>query len=599
MAFIPAALTLLEEALVVGSKVGPVLGPIFETITGAAAVSSAVRSAATSAPVVPSTTATPGATDESLGVRLANADIDPNVIHAIASAPQLPAPPPSLDGSIRGRPRLTRQYFEQKNGGDYLLPDQQTALFNQELSLIASFFGSTPARIGGIPEFASLASNAVLGRGPTFTFRSGTDLSRDMSYVLKSEQTLADLAQSSPALASAVEQARSDYELKLGGVVPSASWFEVLARRGISRQRIEAAWNRINGPGGDNPSTRAVFRRWMTDRLLPGAAGSAVTFLLEKFMNTPSGPQASVAAAPQEINNRTVSVDDTYVDFDVARDSLLAKEVSDAIRAITLGDEASSVIGSQSWRSQLVPLPGSVHWTPNTYDDSGLNDARPLPVRIPAAGPDIITYPGDAIYNRGLSGDFMTETLDDPSAHRSSTGLRLDMPPIPKRTKLAPYLIVPDDQPPNGYTGVYHMHNVRPYFPAIHETAQHLDHMVSQTYDPSMVATVPSFVSPVTSSAGNLYGRDQRGYKNTLESAPNVVGAGFDVSDTERRLVDNSTMEDSSAPYPSAYFQNDQQTQRERLSVSREIPTSNMSNPVFANVGAQRPVGPISTVQPL
>lgn len=575
----------LEEALQMGSKfLFPLLADaMFTSTVAGSSLSSGRSNVPVQANPGSAPAATPASSDSNLRSRLNNAGVDPELVTGIANAPLIPPPPPSTGTATPLPP--TREYFEAKNadiGLSGLTAQQTDILFRNELESMAAFFQTTPESIGSVAELASLASNAVTGAGPVFTYWYGQRVARDMTFMMKAEQSIADLALRSPPISAALNQARSDYELKIGGPVSLDRFVQSLGARGISAPRIERAWNRINGPHGDNPSTRAVFRRWVTDRLLPGAAGSTVTFLLERLMQN-----VTSSGAPLETNNRTPP------DPETIRNDLLSQELRDVFTSMNLGDEASGIIGSQSWNSRLSPLPGSVQWTPNPTQWSGLNDDSPLPYRVPTAGPDTITYPGDTIYSRGLQGDAFSEKLNDVRASSGNTTLALPTPAVPTRTNLAPYLYVPDNslRPRN-------MRPVAPYFPAIHETARGTDHLVSQTYDSTMVANLPGFVTPVTSSAGNLYGRDQRAYRTPLDSAPNIVGAGFDIEDTERRLVENVGMQDESvqSPPPTAYFNNDQQTMTQRTKEVPYVPPGMQRNPAFQNVGAQQPTAPI---QPL
>jgi len=590
------ALLALEEAFTIGAKyVAPLL---FESLFTSTVAGSSLASGRSNVPVQTNPGATPSNTDPGLADRLRTGGVDPGLVAGIANAPLIPPPPPAVGTSAPMRP--TREYFETKNqeaGIRGLTAEQTDVLFNNELDAMAAFFNTSRESIGGIAELATIASNAVTGNGPVFTYWYGQRVARDMTYIMKAEQAIAELAAQSAPISRALAQARSDYEMKLGGQISPENFIRSLAARGVSAPRIERAWARVNGSRGDNASTRAVFRRWVTDRLLPGAAGSAVTFLLERMMGT---------GAPLESRNvSTKEPDDTKDDWDAARNDLLSRELRDVFASLDLGDEASGVIGSQSWNSRLSPLPGSVQWTPNPSLPTGLADSSPLSFQSPMdASPDITTYPGDTIYNRGLTGDILSERLDDNRAQSGPMSLNLTPPPAPTRTGLPPYLIVPDKTWQPGSMKVSHNHVMRLHFPNIHDVARDSDHLVSQTYDSSMVANLPSFVTPVTSSAGNLYGRDQQAYRNPLDSAPNITGAGFDVWDTERRLVEDVTMVDnstSSSP-PAAYFREDQQSMAERTKETPYVPPASQRDPVFANVGAQRPVAPIQplpTARPL
>lgn len=589
------ALLALEEAFTIGSKfVAPLL---FDSIFTSATAGSLLSNGRGSVPVQSNPSATPtSASDPNLlANRLRTSGLDPTVVSSIATSPLQPPQPEYPTGRTPARP--TRADIEAKYGtftdsnADYVLQN--------EVSAIAAFFQTTPDAIAAIPELSAIATNAITGEGPVFTRWMGQRLARDMNFIMNAEESLVRMSSQAPVLARALAESKSDYELKLGGPISSINFFRSIAANGVSRSRIESAWNRIVGPIGDNPSTRAVFRRWLTNRLLPGAAGSAVTYLLDQILSRTGQPTPGVSV-PQETSNREFRPTDYSVEQ--AREDLLSKELQDAFRQIQIGDEAQNIIGSQTWNSKLSPPVGSVQWTPNTFNDSGLNDERPLPLRFASTAPDVPSYPGDSIYSAGLTGDTLSERLYDPRANTKNVSMRLPDIPPPARTSMAPYLVVPNDAPPPGSMGIHHMHNTKPYFmfPAIHESARETDHMVSQTYDPSMVATLPSFVTPVTSSAGNLYGRADRAYRNTLESAPNVTGLGFDTQETERRMVESVAMEDEGrpAPYPQAYFKNDQQTTYTHDTATPYVPISNASNPVFANVGARVPVAPLGAPSP-
>ena len=580
------ALVALEQAVALGSKVaGPL---IMDAILGTGIMGSALAGRfnnTTSIPSAPPSNAPPPQqpSDANLRVRLDQANITPEVLVTIANQPVVP---PSAANNPNNS-RVTRQdYLEGK--GRELRPSDIQSILSTERAVIAQFFNTSAERVAAIPELDEFAMNAVTGAGPVFSRDIGQQVARELMQLTGAEDRLLSMVRSAPRspVALAITRARSDYEMKIGGPVTLEQFVETLAARGTSGPRIEAAWQRISGPLGGNPATTAVFRRWVLDRILPGAAGSAVTYALERIASS---------VVPSEHNNRNVTVEDI-------RQELLDHELRTAADELDIGDEARSVVGSASWYDKLSALPGSVQWTPNTSTDTGLSvDPYPAPIVPPIMG-DIITYPGDGVFSRKLRGDTLSERPDDTRAMKRVTGLKVADLELPKRTGLPPVLVIPDAPKFNGL-GMHATHGQpTPYFPAIHQTARQTDHIGSQTYDTTMVANVPSFVSPATSSAGGLYGRDSRAYRNPLDSAPNVTGIGFDAQETERRLVEAIGVSDGSTNPPTTSPQTNPFADDQRSYQSRQepafVPVGDMTNPLFANVGAQQPVKP-STQQPL
>lgn len=538
----------------------------------------------TSVPSAPPSNAPPPQqpSDPDLRIRLDQANITPATLVQIANQPVVPP----LPTDVLNNSRTTRQdYLEGKNRE--LTSSDRQAILSTERAVIAQFFDTRPEMIANIPELDEFAMNAVTGNGPVFSRDIGQQLARELMQLTGAEDRLLATITSAPRspIAIAVTSARSDYEMKIGGPVTLEQFVHTLAARGTSGPRIQAAWRRISGPLGGNPATTAVFRRWILDRILPGAAGSAITYALERIANS---------VVPGEHNNRNVTVEDI-------RQELLDHELRTAAEELDIGDEARSVVGSASWYDKLSALPGSVQWTPNTATDTGLSvEPYPAPIVPPIVG-DIITYPGDNVFSRNLTGDMLSERLDDTRAAKRVSVVKIPELPIPKRTGLPPELVIPN-APVSSGLGVRSFHRVNAYFPAIHEKARTTDHIGSQTYDTTMVANVPSFVSPATSSAGGLYGRDSRAYHNPLDSAPNITGIGFDTQETERRLVEAIGVSDGSSNLPVASaplnpFVDDQRSYQSRQEPAF-VPIGDMSNPVFSNVGAQQPVKP-STQQPL
>lgn len=573
----------LEQALMVGSKVGlPLIMDALFTTTAAGSLLGRAYNSSNSVPTPAPAPQQP--TQSTMRANLIGAGVNPEVVTAIANAPVVPP----LTSDPVNNDRRTWEQMDAKRESD-LSAEQINELVHGEMGAIAQFFQIDPGIISKIPELSSLVSNAVTRRGPVFSRQLGQELARNMDFVMQTEDRLASLMVEDPAFANSVNQARSDYELKIGGPVPILNFINRLTQSGVSGSRVLRAWRQVNGPRGGNPGTSAVFRRWVLDRILPGAAASAVTYALERVYST---------AFPGEENNRVVTVEDI-------RKELLDSELRQAANDLDIGDEARHVIGSASWYDQLPPLPGSVQWTSNTSSDTGLSvDPYPAPIVPPIMG-DIITYPGDAVFTRKLKGDVLSERIDDTRASKRASVVKIPDLELPRRTGLPPQIVVPDAPVSNGL-GVRATHGrIKPYFPAIHETARSTDHIGSQTYDTTMAANVPSFVSPTTSSAGGLYGRDSRAYRTPLDSAPNVTGIGFDTQETERRLVEaigvsDGSMNPPATTTPSAStnpFASDQRSYQSRQDPAF-VPIGDMTNPVFSNVGAQQPAKP-SAQQPI
>lgn len=572
------ALVALEQAFAIGSKVAMplIMDALFTTAASGAAVATQLnRNGSAAAPTSSAPAQQPSG--PTLRYRLNEAGINPDTVVAVANNPVVP---PLTTDPINNR-RLTWDAVDAKRASD-ITPEQSRDIVDREMDAIAEFFQTTPQAIARLPELSSIAYNAVTGTGPVFSRSFGQQMSRDMSFIIRAEDTLTGLMLISAPLAKSVMDAKSDYELKLGGPITLDRFVSTLGANGISGRRIMDAWQRTIGPLGGNPATSTVFRRWLLNRVLPGAAASAATFLMK---------QIAMPMIPSEF--RSASMEDV-------RKELLEHELRQAADELDIGDEARSVIGSASWADRLSPLPGSVTWTSNTSADTGLSvDPYPLPIPAPIMG-DIITYPGDAVFSRKLKGDLLSERLDDNRAFKRASVLDIPELELPTRTGLPPDLVVFEQSGPNK-SGIHATHGNRytMRFPAIHETARTTDHMGSQTYDTSMASTVPSFVSPATSSAGNLYGRENRAYRNALDSAPNVTGIGFDTQETERRLVEAIAVTDDSTPKEPAAtittppinpFFNDQRSYQSRQTDTSFVPIGDMSNPVFANVGAQQPV---------
>lgn len=594
MAFIPA---LTEALAITGKVVGPSL--LSAVIPSLAVGSMLSQSHNTVAAPTATPVAQPGPSVP-LRVRLAEAGIDADSILASGMDPL--QPPPASGNRANGRNMYSREYYEGKQGDEALNVDQFMTLYNNEMALIAEFFQIDRRAVPEIPEMKSFVMDYIFNNGPAFTRELGQRMARDLSNQIRREDGLLSVVESSQPLRRSFMEAKSDYELKIGGPVTAERFAQTLAAQGVSGRRVFEAWRRTRGPIGGNVATAALFRRWLLDRVLPGAAASAVTFALERI----AGRGNPGSAPPVEYTDRAkggvvqVEDDTPRLSMETIQNELLDRELLQAASELDIGDEARAVIGSASWLDRLAPLPGSVQWTPNASVDTGLSvDPYPVAPPPPVFG-DIITYPGDSVYTQTLQGDMLSERSDDVRARKRSSVVDLPDLPLPKRTNLSPELvIVPGHSAGNGLQSVNNnTRHSRALFPAIHENARQLDHIGSQTYDTTMAANVPSFVSPATSSAGGLYGRENRSYRNPLDSAPNVTGIGFDTQETERRLVEVGSVTDGSLPTnfspdsttPSTNpFANDQRSYQSREKDTSFVPVGDMSNPLFSNVGAQQP----------
>lgn len=575
------------------------------------------------------TTAPPAAnfqtgSDGSMRVSLRDANISPGTIMARAREPvHVPAPPtPRIydeNGNyVSGGSSSSRYIRSVDQIDDGISEREYDEIMAQEYRLMADFFETTPDAIARIPELQRLALGAVTGVGPVFSSIVGRRMAQDIERVMRSEDdtlrksygpSTSYMSEAGP-IARALHEAKGDYEMSLGSYISDTTFANRLEANGVSMPRIARAWERVSGALGNNTATRAVFRKWVVQRLVPGAAGSALSYVLEQGWNAMRGPRNGVpgVAAPSETRNENV---DASMSYDDARGRMLDYEISQVLRGLDVGDEAASVIGSASWKDRLRPLADSVQWVVNSSSDTGVSDFTIPHIPYQVRNGDLISFPGDGIFTKRLSGHDMTERIADTRATKKAT--RLNVPEVFLSTESqaaadpppSTELIIPGPPKANGL-GVRNFHRTGVIFPSVHEQARTMDHLSSQSYDTTMVPSVPSYVSPATSSAAPRYTGENRGYKNQLDSAPNVVGIGFDTSQTERRLVEDAAVSDgsSAATTPPPVEQSDAtegaQTTNPRDSEAkrdtRSVPVAEISNPVFSNVGTQVPQRPLESI---
>jgi len=600
------ALLVFEEALGIGAKyAAPYLMDLAMNVGQMGAIGGAALSAGRSS----SSFSDNNLEDNSLRARILRRNFDPDVVAAIANHVRVPPPPPGptpvvtdangnyvSGGSVSSNSVRVNRTREELDAG--ISDEEFKRLIDQERNLIANFFGTTVETVAAIPELNMLALPAVTGVGPIFSRTVGQRAARDMLNRMNYEDELLRLSRG--PLAQAMTEAKLDAEMKSGVPISNQAFAGMIHNSGVSASRIVQAWQRISGSIGNNPATRAVFRKWMADRLLPGMAGSGLTYVLEQIRNQ-IGSDASMpgTTVPQEGRN---SSEDRTVSVEEAQRLLLDHEIARALDGIDIGDEASHLKGSTSWKDRLLPMPGSVHWTVNPTDNNGSAGSflptgalrSAFPEEIPRSSPV-----ESRVFDEKLRGNFYTTRQNVPEANRRKTAIPITQVNFPtiqppnEETLSVPggRLVVPKNPSSEGLglRGV----RQKPYFIADHERAREMDGMVTSAYDTTMVPALPSSVGATTSSKSELYTGPNAGYKGRLDYNPNVVGIGSDEINTEEQIIEQSIMHDESRQTQRLPGQMDT---REDASLPRFVPPAEATNPVFRNAEKQQPLAPLQGV---
>ncbi len=323
--------------------------------------------------------------------------------------------------------------------------------------------------------------------------------------------------------------------------IPSRSIFvRTLQRARVTADRMRRIGQKIIERYGDTQQARAVARKWLLDRVMPGA-GAAAAYVYGRngspvFRETKGGIAYSDDIDAREIDVAAGEEDEYYESGEMFRNNTRAPHSarSEFMRNFDTIDGG------------LAPLPGSARGTaapdaPLGPIDSTLPKSSPL---LPPAPPaPNTTTPGTGVFTDRLRGDALSERSDMVSSRVRRTTIA----PPPENT----YAIPTTGTTRRNVTFDPPAKIATPPTPAeitkrkAENTTTHqsrdMEAQIPQNYDPTLVPSMPSSVNANSSVQWKEYTAPYSGYNVPLTDAPNLVGIGYDAETAERNMAEHAT----------------------------------------------------------
>lgn len=464
--------------------------------------------------------------------------------------------------------------YVQRYGFDMALYDR---ILQQEYRILGRYFGLLPTVVESSPVLAQLAMPAVTGVGSVFTEATSASILSNPAIMeevrllrgrplqtISSERESSILAGNS-IVRDAFTEAREALEIKNEMPIPAESFARSAAAARITPSRVSQAYNAIASRIRDRETMRRVLSKWLYNKLLPGMAGAGVTWALERVFSDVTPEHSNREVTPHQIEQ-----------------SAIQRELDVAFADLGFADVFSVLPDADQ------PSEGSVHWTPNPIHNYGVGGSViPRKSSVYPVAP-AVPLSLDPILGQKLTGDGLSERYNDSRAKRSRTSLE-----VPTNFTPTVLPVVPpsnDDVDRNIQTsaltsqygnkgGLRAVHRVK-VIPTLAEKPETTQPEITRNFDATYTQSVPSTITGPTSGRPEDYTGTNRPYKQTLSDAPNVVGMGYDESQTERFLMDMVTSDESKLPTtPSAGT----------TTVPYSVSVADTKNPLFANVGVPLP----------
>lgn len=364
-----------------------------------------------------------------------------------------------------------------------------------------------------------------------------------------------------------MKDAWGDLEMKVGSaleIAPSPSFIgNLCARAGITLEETRQATAIAVRNYGSNLVSRQVVSQWLVNRLAPvlggTVGGAAAGFIIgqnpgEKnqadlgfWEKTAIGQWIGDASSVQQaLIPEMVGDNGNFEELKAAakaraldqRDYIISKilerELLQAGEAVTGG--YGGLDSSQIPEDIRKALKGAATQIPYVGKVLGVVDKfiqKSAPTYPPVGDHFVRELPGA----RAFVPRFLGDTLSERPSIEAAGVKRTSIPPAPAEVRLSGRdsfyspLTYADTKPR------IVKQNLPPPPPRTTSSTRELEVLVPQNFDPTFTPALPPNVTGSSSAVWTEYSGNKRAAPNTLPSAPNVVGIGFDAEEQERKIA--------------------------------------------------------------
>lgn len=575
----------LIELVFAGSKVAlPLISQLPELLVvagagaslaqhaGSGATPSTQPNAATSTSAVPTSAPPSGTTSVTPAEGTASSSSRATIR---SQFPSLDYSHPSFDG-LRDSTTIEELRMELKEGNGSMA--RHDAILQQEYAIIGRYLGLLPYIVQSDPVLQRLAWPAVTGRGEVLTEANASRLITpavaEAANLLRAQGRSAmgpaAALTAQPILQNAFVEAKNQLEMKSEMQISNQTFAQRAAAAGIDPVRVQRVWSALQGRIADPETIKRVVAKWIYNKMLPGMAGAGVTWALNKLYSPGATPDGSVREYEETATR--YELDRAFADLGLADTFSLDPDTTQ-------------------------PMEGSVSWTPNPVHGFGsmfqvMPRSSSVYPEVPAVG-----LPGKSIFGTAMVGDVLSEKFNDPRAKRQRTALNTfempdTLPSVPASDYQLHQNIQHTNTEPTPFGKIRAPHVVK-QIPTLHPNVELGQRGITQNFDPTYSQGIPPAASGPTSARADDYIGANRGYRQTLDDAPNVVGMGYDTSQTERFLMDMVTSDESKLS-STQMAPSSESTQPNNSSAPGEgtpygVSPADTKNPAFANVGTRMP----------
>jgi hypothetical protein len=412
-----------------------------------------------------------------------------------------------------------------------------------------------------------------------------SELTRERSRLLderarqKEVAEMEDIYENEPLL----QQTGQDYYAAIQQREMQGDFPRALARAGWTARLIQSMRDRVIARLGNSQEARATIKRILVKRILPAAAGAAVTYGIGRVWPVSREAEGGIVAVSEDKKEE----DAYYESGEMFRDNVRAPHASSRDFMRRYND-----IDSQSG---IAPLPGTVAGTASPDAPLGpIDDWLPKssPLVPPSAPPERSGIPGARIFTERLEGDNLSERVGMPAA----AVRRTTIPPPPAINSISPtqyyagteHRYVPEQValPPSAGQGMK-----RKAADITTHQDRGMEAQIPQTYDTTNIPAIPAGVNANSSMQWKEYTAPYSGYNVPLTDAPNLVGIGFDAETAEREIAERAMGgENKEMPTPTPHPSMGAIPPIPPTLTGSDVNAANATNPSLRNVGKPRAV---------